>query len=122
MPLVTFQIASDQIETLRSRLTQSATNSRQQFVHDVTAAVAAEVARTVPIDTGETQRAWEAEVQRIASAVPVNVGETSSLSASVDVEQMRYIEYGTSRMIARAPVRRAIEAISSSLNVLFRWI
>lgn len=121
MPLVTLHLPPDQVESVRSRLNESLATSRQQFVRDVTQAVAVEIARTVPIDTGETQRAWQSEADRVTTTVPTTVASTSIMTIGVDVEQMRYLEYGTSRMVARAPIRRALDAIAGLLDSLFRW-
>lgn len=121
MPLVRIHLSDEQITQLRSRLTTAIDSSRQQFVHDVTQAVVEEIANTVPVDTGETQQAWLSESTRVASTAPTTMGSVSSMTASVDVEQMRYLEYGTTRMIARAPIRRALEAIAGVIDSLFRW-
>lgn len=121
MPLVRVHLPEDQVTNLRNRLSAAIAVSRQQFVHDVTQAVVEEIANTVPIDTGETQQAWLSESTRVASTAPTTTGSVSSMPASVDVEQMRYLEYGTSRMIARAPIRRALEAIAGVIDSLFRW-
>lgn len=121
MPLVRIHLSDEQITQLRSRLTTAIDSSRQQFVHDVTQDVVEEIANTVPVDTGETQQAWLSESTRVASTAPTTTGSVSSMTASVDVEQMRYLEYGTTRMIARAPIRRALEAIVGVIDSLFRW-
>lgn len=121
MPLVRINLSDEQISQLRSRLTTAIDSSRQQFVHDVTQTVVEEIANTVPVDTGETQQAWLSESTRVASTAPTTTGSVSSMTANVDVEQMRYLEYGTSRMIARAPIRRALEAIAGVIDSLFRW-
>jgi hypothetical protein len=121
MPLVRIHLSDEQITQLHSRLSTAIDISRQQFVHDVTQAVVDEIANTVPIDTGETQQAWLSESTRVASTAPTTTGSVSSMTASVDVEQMRYLEYGTTRMIARAPIRRALEAIAGVIDSLFRW-
>lgn len=121
MPLVRVHLPDEQVTDLRSRIAAAVALSRQQFVHDVTQAVVDEIVNTVPIDTGETQQSWQSEADRLASTAPTTVGSTSSMTASVDVEQMRYLEYGTSRMIARAPIRRALEAIAGVIDSLFRW-
>lgn len=120
MPLVRIHLSDEQITQLRSRLTTAIDSSRQQFVHDVTQAVVEEIANTVPVDTGETQQAWLSESTRVANTAPTTTGSVSSMTASVDVEQMRYLEYGTTRMIARAPIRRALEAIAGVIDSLFR--
>ncbi len=114
------EVPTGQLEAIRSRLTLTIHAARQRLVQEAAQAVITQVANSVPVETGETRDAWQAEGSRVAATPPAATGHSSSLSASVSVDQMLYIEYGTSRMQPQAPVRNALADVQPLLSSMFR--
>lgn len=120
MPRITLTLPAEQVTALRTHLAQAIDEARQRLVHDVARTVCREIADTVPVDTGETRNAWLAAADRLAAAPPESTESVSTQTIGVQVDQMLYVEYGTTRIAARAPARRALQSVTLDLGTLFR--
>ena len=122
MPLhVSIRVPSNAVSGIRDRLHQSIASAREQMVQSATAVALDDIINSVPVDTGETQREWQAELALIAAAPPSSPTPHLSLqSASNEAPQAVYLEYGTAHMQPRPTVGPALTRLRSILASLFR--
>ena len=122
MPLqISIRVPTDAVSGIRDRLQQSITSAREQMVQSATQAALTEIIESVPVDTGETQRDWQAEQARIAAAPPNSPSEhLSQQTATNEAPQAVYLEYGTAHMPPRPTAGPALTRLQSILSSLFR--
>lgn len=122
MPLqISVRVPSHTVSGIRDRWQQSVASARSQMVQSATEVALVEIIETVPVKTGETQAEWQSELTRIVGTLPSSGSPDTSLQAATNaVEQMLYLEYGTSQMQPRSTVRSALSRLRTQLHSLFR--
>lgn len=123
MPLqLSLQVPTGAVDSIRDRLQRSITSSRSQLVQSATEEALTDIIESVPVRTGETQAEWQSELTRIAGSLPSSGSSDTSLQVATNaVEQMLYLEYGTSQMQPRSTVRSALIRLQARLQSLIRF-
>lgn len=106
---------------MRSRWPQQVAAARAQLVQTALSAALSEVIDNVPVATGRTREEWQSELARVRSTLPHSGSPNTSVQAATNgVEQVVYIEYGTTHLQPRSTVRNALVQLQSRIRSLFR--
>ena len=119
---VSIRVPEGALTSLRDRLHQQVASSRSQMVQSATEAALTTIIETVPVRTGETQGEWQTESDRVRSTPPSSPSEHTSLQTAINrVEQMIYIEYGTTHMAPRGIVRSTLSSLLTQIRSFFHF-
>ncbi|MBL4884417.1 MAG: HK97 gp10 family phage protein [Planctomycetaceae bacterium] len=107
---ISIEVDAEQVMFRLNDAQYNLAQKRQEFVRELTRRLMSRVIERTPVDTGRAQSGWNG-----------GVGEeqdndlTTMISVTNDVEYIGFLEFGTSRMPARAMVRSSMSQSQSDV-------
>lgn len=87
--------------------------SRQEYVRKLAQILMQRVIDRTPVDTGRARAGWQGGLGQVE-----NEGETTTFSVTNDVEYIAFLEFGTTRMQARAMVRSSMNQTREDVSLI----